>query len=316
MSIQQKKVSIVIPVYNGSNYLKKAIESALFQTYKNIEIIVVNDGSNDNGETERIALSYGDKIRYFHKENGGVSSALNFGIKNMSGEFFSWLSHDDEYTETKIEKQMEKVIDEKTIVVCSEKQIDKDSKPLSKERDYTKEIARGILSWKEEIIKIIQEPLFSGCSLLIPRKAFEDVGLFDESLRYNQDFDMWLKVCFAEYSWLYINNVGVLSRVHNNQVTQTRRDLFFKDSIALGKRLIPQLANISTKKDNYLYAYVKRCSKYGLKENVNCCFKEAKEKKLFSSACKLNIFFLGLYGKVRPIIRKIYYKMFKRVETK
>ena len=76
-------VSIIIPVYNGANYMREAIDSALAQTYRNIEIIVVNDGSNDNGETERIALSYGDKIKYFHKENGGVSSALNLGIQNM-----------------------------------------------------------------------------------------------------------------------------------------------------------------------------------------------------------------------------------------
>ena len=89
------KVSIIIPVYNGANYVSEAIDSALAQTYKNIEIIVVNDGSSDDGATEKIAKSYGDRIRYFAKENGGVSSALNFGIRQMTGEWFSWLSHDD-----------------------------------------------------------------------------------------------------------------------------------------------------------------------------------------------------------------------------
>lgn len=62
------KVSIVIPVYNGANYLREAIVSALAQTYKNVEIIVVNDGSTDHGETEQIAQSYGKKFRYFQPE--------------------------------------------------------------------------------------------------------------------------------------------------------------------------------------------------------------------------------------------------------
>ena len=84
------KVSIVIPAYNASNYLSEAIDSALKQTYENIEIIVINDGSGDDGATRQIALSYGDKIRYYEKENGGSSSALNLGIVDMTGEWFSW----------------------------------------------------------------------------------------------------------------------------------------------------------------------------------------------------------------------------------
>ena len=100
------KVSVVIPVYNGNDYLAEAIDSALAQTYKNIEVLVVNDGSNDEGKTERIAQSYGEKIRYFSKQNGGVASALNRAIAEMTGDYFSWLSHDDLYTKDKVEKEM------------------------------------------------------------------------------------------------------------------------------------------------------------------------------------------------------------------
>ena len=71
------RVSIVIPAYNGSDYMKEAIDSALAQTYPDVEVLVVNDGSDDDGRTEAIALSYGDRIRYFRKGNGGVASALN-----------------------------------------------------------------------------------------------------------------------------------------------------------------------------------------------------------------------------------------------
>ncbi len=68
-------------------------------------MIVVNDGSSDGGKTEEIALSYGDRIRYFRKENGGVASALNLGIREMRGEYFSWLSHDDVYLPRKVERE-------------------------------------------------------------------------------------------------------------------------------------------------------------------------------------------------------------------
>lgn len=105
MHCYNPKVSIVIPVYNGGNYLAEAIDSALRQTYSNLEIIVVDDGSVD-GSTEVIARSFGDKIRYFKKENGGSSSALNYGINQMQGEWFSWLSHDDLYYPEKIEMQV------------------------------------------------------------------------------------------------------------------------------------------------------------------------------------------------------------------
>ena len=93
--VNNPKVSIVIPVYNGEDYLAYAIDSALSQTYENKEIVVINDGSTDN--TDEICKSYGDKIRYFVKKNGGVASALNLAIEKMDGEYFSWLSHDDAY---------------------------------------------------------------------------------------------------------------------------------------------------------------------------------------------------------------------------
>lgn len=115
-------VSIVIPVYNGSNYLAQAIDSALGQTYPNCEVLVVNDGSDDGGATAELALSYEEKIRYFEKENGGVATALNLGIRQMRGEYFAWLSHDDLYKPEKIELQVKAALDsgDRTRLVQSE----------------------------------------------------------------------------------------------------------------------------------------------------------------------------------------------------
>ena len=70
-------VSMIIPVYNGANYLREAIDSALAQTCPDCEVLVINDGSTDNGATEAVALSYGDKIRYFSKENGGLKFVIS-----------------------------------------------------------------------------------------------------------------------------------------------------------------------------------------------------------------------------------------------
>ena len=164
-------VSIVIPVYNGANYVAEAIESALKQSYKNIEIIVVNDGSTDN--TEKIVKKYGDKIRYFYKENGGVASALNFGIKNMKGEYFSWLSHDDIYYPNKIERQIEELknIDKDNILYSGFELINDKSEFL-----YAWEIAST--NEYRKLNNSFYALLLSGlnfCSLLIPKKAFYEV---------------------------------------------------------------------------------------------------------------------------------------------
>ena len=105
--------------------MREAIDSALKQTYDNIEVIVINDGSEDEGETEKIAFSYGDKIRYYSKSNGGVATALNLGIEKMKGDYFSWLSHDDMYMPEKISNEIEQLqtLPDRTIIVAEGCQI-------------------------------------------------------------------------------------------------------------------------------------------------------------------------------------------------
>jgi hypothetical protein len=206
-------VSIVIPVYNGSNYLREAIDSALAQTYKNCEILVINDGSNDDGETEKIALSYGDKIKYFSKENGGVSTALNIGIKNMRGEYFSWLSHDDLYMPDKIAKNISAVKSNPTCIVYS----DYDSIDENGELYGTvsaKQIHRAA-DYEYGLFPLING-LIHGCSLLIHRRHFEKHGVFDEHLKCTQDYELWFRM-FRDQRLIYINESLVKGRVHANQ---------------------------------------------------------------------------------------------------
>lgn len=311
----QPLVSIVIPVYNGSHYMREAIDSALAQTYSNIEIIVVNDGSNDDGKTEEIALSYGDRIRYISKTNGGVSSALNCGIKAMTGDYFSWLSHDDVYVPHKIEEQiksLQKYSDDKTISICLTDTIDAQSQTI---KTASSQRASGLICWKEAAMYITKNGA-NGCSLLIPKAAFDDAGSFDEKLRYCQDILMWWKICLSGYGISFCNELGVHYRVHGKQLTQTGSDLYHKEARLIGQEMIPYFCEVSDKKNNVLCEYAKKEAIHGNPQNVDDCIKRAKDKKLFSWLQVLTLHLLCVYGKIRPFIRRMYYSFFRKIKTK
>ena len=209
--MREPKVSIIIPVYNGEDYVEKAIDSALKQTYKNIEIIVINDGSTDN--TDEICKRYQDKIRYYKKENGGVSTVLNMAIEKMDGEYFSWLSHDDYYYPNKIEENI-KEIEENTIIISDYGLIDENGHCYNK----------VVLS--HEVVELHNEfallkGFVNGITMLIPKKAFDDCGMFDVNLRCTQDYEMWFRMMKHGYKFKHIPKVLACTRIHSNQVTNT-----------------------------------------------------------------------------------------------
>lgn len=105
-------VSIIVPCYNGEKYVDRLMRSILLQTYKNIEVLVVNDGSTDNSK-EKI-LNYniefakeGMLLKYYEKENGGLGSAINFALKKIEGEYFTWIGIDDWYEDVFVEKYLD-----------------------------------------------------------------------------------------------------------------------------------------------------------------------------------------------------------------
>jgi glycosyltransferase involved in cell wall biosynthesis len=180
-------VSVIIPVFNGTNYLREAVDTVLSQTYTNYEIIVVDDGSTDG--TWEIIQSYEARIRGIHKENGGVASALNQGIREAKGDYIAWLSHDDLFLPEKLERQVNFLREFKHFKACY--------------TDYYLTDANGkILSeiktpWypREQAIRALFGDMYiSGSTMLIDRSCFDQVGLFSESLRYTQDAEMWLRL--------------------------------------------------------------------------------------------------------------------------
>jgi glycosyltransferase involved in cell wall biosynthesis len=205
-------VSIVIPVYNGADFLREAIESALNQTYARIEVIVVNDGSTDRGMTERIAASYGNRIRYVTRPNGGVAAALNTGIRIMAGDFFSWLSHDDIYYSRKVETQLASMALES--VPCAMLYSDFDIIDAHSRRTGTCKIPAVLAA---DPLLAILSTIVHGCSTLISREILDSVGLFDERLRATQDNDMWLRIHRRGFPIRHIPEVLIGSRKHAGQ---------------------------------------------------------------------------------------------------
>jgi hypothetical protein len=301
------KVSIIIPVYNGSDYLKEAIDSAVGQTSKDVEVIVVNDGSNDGDQTEAIAKSYGDKIRYLYKENGGVASALNLGIKTMRGEWFAWLSHDDVFSTNRIESDLiflEKAPEVK-VVFCKSTIIDSQG-----------EIVEDINYPIEQVNNCRDALLLGGvdmCTMTIHKSCFEKTGLFNEYNKTTQDVEMTLRLS-SIFPFYFNRNSVTFKREHLNRGTYTLSEVKKQDLGKLCDFIHNELSlnnffpNLSGKDehvaDAWIYMgnmyssfgaahYAEECYKLAILANKNILYRWMKMLKF--NAQKLN----------NPIINKL-----------
>jgi glycosyltransferase involved in cell wall biosynthesis len=182
-------VSVVIPVYNGENYLRLALESVLRQTFQDLEIIVIDDGSKDS--TPDIAQSFGERVRYVRQENAGVAAAVNHGIRLARGRYFAWLSHDDLWAPEKLSAQLEALQHADGPAVCytdiklidgEGKVFDEKELPLPNRNDIVRAILR------------LEPVLYAAYSLVCEVRCFEQVGPYDLKKRHTQDADMLLRL--------------------------------------------------------------------------------------------------------------------------
>jgi glycosyltransferase involved in cell wall biosynthesis len=206
------RVSIIVPVYNGAKYLRTALDSALGQSYQDIEVIVVNDGSTD--ETGEIVRSYEDRrLRYVEKANGGVASALNVGVGAMSGQYFCWLSHDDVFSRHKVRRQVEAYRQFRqrndVILISDYKVIDAHGRLIS-------EVSVDHALIVERPVRAVFRGLIHGCTVFLPRRVFAEIGIFDETLPYTQDYDFWLRA-LSNFRFFHMKHFLIKSRWHSDQ---------------------------------------------------------------------------------------------------
>ena len=235
------KISIVIPTYNTQKYIIQAIQSALWQTYENKEIIVVNDGSTDDTIPLIEKSGLMDKIILINKKNGGTASALNAGIRQATGEWIKWLSSDDLLYTKCLEQMMEKIsilpdkeshiyythyeiIDEKRNTIKRFMEPNHNSLPLSKKNAILYSNYYG-----------------NGTTSLIHKSVFEKIGYFDESLRTGDDYDFWLRASFNGIDLYLIDILQAGYRVHTGQMTKTKLKTVIKNVEIIRKRALELL---------------------------------------------------------------------------
>ncbi|GAA6621809.1 glycosyltransferase family 2 protein [Scytonema sp. NUACC26] len=184
------KVTVVIPAYNAMAFLPETLDSVLNQTFTDFEVLIVNDGSTDK-IVEWASQVTDPRVKLITQENQRVSVARNTGINNSQGEYIAFLDADDLWEPTKLEKQV-RCLDENPevgMVYTWTLLVDKDNNSIG--RVYASDVEGK--AWAEILEK---DMISSGSSTMVRRSCFDTVGLFDRTLAYAPDLDMWVRIAF------------------------------------------------------------------------------------------------------------------------
>lgn len=217
------KVSIIIPTYNRAHYIYEAVESVFAQTYKNYEIIIIDDGSTDN--TRETLKRYGDRIQYFYQKNMGPPAAMNAGVRRAKGEYYVILGDDDALMPDMLERQVGVLErDPDVAFVCGgvhfmdgNGQIYKTSR-AGRDREKTfKSLLFDNFVWH--------------LTAVVRRKVSEEMGHFDEKLATTHDYDLWIRIAI-KYRFEYTDAPLARFRRHPGNYSKSL-DLHLKDHLAI-----------------------------------------------------------------------------------
>jgi glycosyltransferase involved in cell wall biosynthesis len=224
-------VSVVIPCYNAARYLAETIETVLAQTYRQVEIIVVDDGSTD--ATAKIAQSY--PVRYVHQTNGGISAARNTGVLHSQGKYVQFLDHDDRLLPMAIEVGV-RFLEEQpecAMAVGEHRYIQADGTAIGHSRKHM--IVRNHY---QELLEhnFVETP----CSVLHRRSALELTGLFDERVQGAEDYELYLRTARQSPVITHAAAVGEY-RLHQSNISGNAERMF-KVSLQVLQMELPYLA--------------------------------------------------------------------------
>jgi len=231
------KVSVIIPVHKENlNYFKETVESVINQTVKPYEIIIIDDGSKP--PLEFALPDGGDIIKVIkNKKNMGVSYSWNRGIKRAKGNIICLLGSDDLWMPEKLEKQIEMAKKYPDYILHGNAiEIDKDGKEIYSAtlQDYTLE------EYKERA----KQPygFYYTCSFWIPKKIFDKVGLFNENIKYSEDYEWVLRaILLHDIKFKLMKDVLMKKRRQNSSLTYKNKDDMFEHAEEIRKSVIARI---------------------------------------------------------------------------
>lgn len=209
-------ISVIIPTHNRSESLKKSIESVLNQTYKNIELIIVSDGSTDN--TEQVVKEF-QKIYNFIKlisviPNKGANNARNEGIRLAKGNYIAFLDDDDEWLPSKLENQI-KIFDENSEVGLVYSGIN-----VIYEEEKIQYNATGGTVGDLSTDILLTNVIGSTSSVMVKKEVLNKSGLFDTELPAAQDYDLWIRICQnTKVGYVKEPGVNYYNNLNGNQIS-------------------------------------------------------------------------------------------------
>ncbi len=182
--------SVVIPSYNRAQLLQRALDSILEQLYRPREIIVIDDGSSD--ETARMLREHYPAIRYRYQRHAGVSAARNHGIRLAGSRWIALLDSDDTWTRDKLHAQAAAIHANSEVRVVHTNEIWMRNGARLAQKAHHRKYGGWIFG------RCLPRCIISPSSAVIRRDVFDDIGMFDESLKACEDYDLWLRICAGE----------------------------------------------------------------------------------------------------------------------
>ncbi|WP_461537923.1 glycosyltransferase family 2 protein [Spongorhabdus nitratireducens] len=212
-------VSVIVTCYNHDQYIEDAIQSVLGQTYENIELIVVNDGSTDKSEEILNRLSAQHNFKVIHQYNKGLSEATNTGLKEANGKFIALLDSDDIFLPDKISKQVRFMCRNQDIAICGGNMlIINDKKELASPRRFSK-----FRTLDFDDVFMDKKDIIPASSAMIRKDVTDKIGGFDPSLKLIQDRYFWLKATAAGYKIAGMNDLLIYYRKHDKNIHRNHR---------------------------------------------------------------------------------------------